>query len=743
MESSDNILERFNIESLTNELFEIIGLYFKNFPSNQSTKISYEAISRDPFEEKDDPMNSDQYEWANCNVECRRIINDNDVLDESNAELFEYFDEYFRNGCGCYRQCHRKFSKSIALKSRLDALENDRYCSEHINHQHLVLLGAMNGLVRDHLTPLISRSKTRRDGRRKSHTKFKFRGEDVCRGFFLYVYGSGEKRFKNVLKHFQHNAMESIKHNSIYTNRLNRLKIEKRRNDGLVFIQNYAKQNGLQLPGKFFAKKNQTKDLYLLPKQSNLTRRHIYDQYAMACDAIKSEPISYALWQELWNVHFPNIQTLDFQLNCCFQCRQFPRLLNELESESRKIIATQNHLDHLKQIDFEINFFKSSIQSSIENYIDYTRRQNFETKLKESFRSTLNSMHYTVSWFSTISLPNQPDEPKILFKNGLKVSFFSITIEPFRKFILYLIPEFISQDHENLINVVVSILDHFFFIYSFGENEILVHFADNQLDQLKNPYLLSYLKWRVLIGKNEKILISFLPQEHSHSWSELYMGLFMRKFRNLEVTSMERIKEIAEKFIRTDDSRNLILSPDQSDSVDVYLVGDEIETVFLPINDWSSKLVFAKNIQSKLLKSYNHFEISIEHPGILRCLKRPGAEESKSIAILSSEELLTYDETLPPIIVFKPLSDERIINLFNSVGHFFDEESRRKIFSRTMMMMVESDANSLENSLDNDVERESRRERRIKCSYCGDLGHRESVFRKVTCLKKKQDMMIQ
>jgi len=40
-----------------------------------------------------------------------------------------------------------RYWRVMIMQSVLDCCELDRYCSDHANHQHLVLLGAMNALV--------------------------------------------------------------------------------------------------------------------------------------------------------------------------------------------------------------------------------------------------------------------------------------------------------------------------------------------------------------------------------------------------------------------------------------------------------------------------------------------------------------------------------------------------------------------------------------------------------------------
>ena len=68
------------------------------------------------------------------------------------------YDQYFANGCGCARKCHKQFPRYVAFEAHLDALHLDQYCQSHVNHQHLLLLGAMNALVKNHAIAISKKS---------------------------------------------------------------------------------------------------------------------------------------------------------------------------------------------------------------------------------------------------------------------------------------------------------------------------------------------------------------------------------------------------------------------------------------------------------------------------------------------------------------------------------------------------------------------------------------------------------
>src|SRR5699024_7165122 len=88
----------------------------------------------------------------------------------------------------------------------------------------------------------------------------------------------------------------------------------------------------------------------------------------------------------------------------------------------------------------------------------------------------------------------------IYFKSFYKVALFGVSIEPLRKFVLYIVPEFVCHLSESLSNITVSLMHHLFSTFRLNEKEAFIHFANNSVDQAKNGLVLSYFLWRSLVG---------------------------------------------------------------------------------------------------------------------------------------------------------------------------------------------------------------------------------------------------
>ncbi|CAG2121263.1 unnamed protein product, partial [Medioppia subpectinata] len=294
----------------------------------------------------------------------RNVLNNLDDIPVDLKSSGQVFDEYFREGCGCHRKCHERFPKFMAFEAHLDALDADQYCPDHINHQHLLLLGAMNSLVQNHPTTIAKEHRPK--DRKNARTQFRFRGQEVCRKFFLFVFGCGEKRVKNVMKQFLHSGISPKAHESAQmTKEIIKFDANHLRRDATFFIRNYAQQHSLQLSGRYVAADGSARDLFLLPAVANMTRKYIYDQYMICCRDLKREGVSFALWGALWDWLCPNVMVPKNKYENCRECRAHQYTISKPEplNENRKLRSTERFIHHLSQVHHELTYYKSLVDS--------------------------------------------------------------------------------------------------------------------------------------------------------------------------------------------------------------------------------------------------------------------------------------------------------------------------------------------------------------------------------------------
>jgi hypothetical protein len=174
-----------------------------------------------------------------------KFTTDCDALLSSSDSDDAKLESFIAAGCGCARECTRRFPVDMIRQSSLDCTECDVYCDQHVNHQHLLLLGAMNSLV--HNQPETIQKDHKSQTRCESRSTYMFHGIEVCRKFFSMVFGCGEKRLKNVKKQFLSEGVSARQHGNVHKAVASN-DFEKRRG-AREFIQNFAENNALVLPG--------------------------------------------------------------------------------------------------------------------------------------------------------------------------------------------------------------------------------------------------------------------------------------------------------------------------------------------------------------------------------------------------------------------------------------------------------------------------------------------------------------
>ena len=78
-----------------------------------------------------------------------------------------------------------------------------------------------------------------------------------------------------------------------------------------------------------------------------------------------------------------------------------------------------------------------------------------------------------------------------------------------------------------------------------GEAELHLH-ADNCSGQNKNRFVMQYLAWRVLVGFNDRITLSFLVVGHIKFSPDWCFGLFKQAYRRAEIGCLEDIVKVVE-----------------------------------------------------------------------------------------------------------------------------------------------------------------------------------------------------
>lgn len=120
--------------------------------------------------------------------------------------------------------------------------------------------------------------------RKAIYTQFSFRGVTVCRKFFIFVFGCGIKRLRNVRTNFLENGVEQRSHQN--TNFCSKCFSIECRLKAVTFIKKISAQNSLILPGRLPNYRLNT-DLNILPCSMN--KIYNYDLYKKAAEGTDVE----------------------------------------------------------------------------------------------------------------------------------------------------------------------------------------------------------------------------------------------------------------------------------------------------------------------------------------------------------------------------------------------------------------------------------------------------------------------
>ena len=149
-------------------------------------------------------------------------------------------------------------------------------------------------------------------------------------------------------------------------------------------------------------------------------------------------------------------------------------------------------------------------------------------------------------------------------------------------------------------NSIISMLHHFLHMHNLGETNLHLH-ADNCSGQNKNRYVMQYLAWRVLVGLNKKITLSFLIVGHTKFSPDWCFGLFKQAFRRTKIGCLDDIARVVDESALVNHAQ---------------LVGRQDGTVVVPTYDWA-KFFDTPFRQGALkgIKSMHHLTFTDKMPG--------------------------------------------------------------------------------------------------------------------------------
>ena len=183
-------------------------------------------------------------------------------MSQQSAELLKC-REFVRTTCGCTRASGRPCSTLFTE----DHYTNLRAQASFLTHEQLdlVILGSIMATVsRDEYRPTYTRHKPAK--RQKMVTTYMHHGHHLCKATYNFLHGVGNHRVKAVKHSYLVNGLSVRTHGNTRKSPHNALSYVQI-NNIIKFIQNYAEQNAILLPGRIPGFKRD--DMKLLPSSDS------------------------------------------------------------------------------------------------------------------------------------------------------------------------------------------------------------------------------------------------------------------------------------------------------------------------------------------------------------------------------------------------------------------------------------------------------------------------------------------
>ena len=619
----------------------------------------------------------------------------------------------------CHLKCTEHFTKETVLHSRINAQELNHFSqTEHVNFLHVSILGGLNCCVAVGEETNYAKNKNHKRNRARGH--FCFQGQPICKEFYLFLHGVSDKVYRRLKDMLTTDGIVPRPHQNTTKTSLVRAHPVEVRQTAVKFLENFAIQNAVVLPGRVPGFKNP--DLLLLP--SEFTKKAIHEKYVDACLDGNTESIPYSTFTELWREQLPGVCIQKPRSDLCTVCKLDTIALSKLRTlndEKRRELLDRN-IRHLNHVDNERHYYKDNIDIARKSVnSSFSIRPSLGINKPCTFSGT---NHYSFDYFQQVHVPYDPDQVGALyFLTPYKVGLFGIMCEPLAKMALFIIPEGAATGKGS--NQVISMLHFYLENLGLGETEVILN-ADNCVGQNKNQFMMSYLCWRVLSGLHKKITLHFLVVGHTKFSPDYAGGVFKKMFRRTPCSTPTDVAECAKK--------SSILHPVVTGSIDG-------KQQYVPMFDWQSKLAKFRSIPG--MKKFHVFQFASDNPGVVVCKEYCDSAPISFTLVASNYS----DSNLPPVLPSLGLSQKRQSYLHEKIRLFVPDQRKDELCPAPDLepesiadevhqvlelpasdMTVEQAADvatDVPTTSDNQPKRLATPKRKApKCSNCGEIGHR-------------------
>lgn len=175
---------------------------------------------------------------------------------------------------------------------------------------------------------------------------------------------------------------------------------------------------------------------------------------------------------------------------------------------------------------------------------------------------------------------------------------------------------------------------------------------------------MQYLAWRVMVGLNDSITVSFHIVRHTKFAHDSCFGLLKRVFRRTRVGCLDDIIRVVEESAEVNHAQ---------------LVGAQDGTVIVPTYNWADYFdPFFKQTAFKGIKAFHHMRFSKSHRG-KAYVKNSVDSEKEEISLLKDFGWHPNKKELPPVVPLPGLLLERRKYLFEKICEFCPPQCQKSV----------------------------------------------------------------
>ena len=475
---------------------------------------------------------------------------------------------------------------------------------------------------------------------RASRSRVSYRYEvnqtKVCLSVFLYANSVTRYELQTVQSHLDAGIIVPPDHGNVGSTPWHAVSAEE---VGKVreFIQNYACVHGLPQPSA--PRGHNTAAPTYLP--SIATKKMVHALYAKA-----GGTVSYQTFDKLWLRDCSYVIIMKPKEDVCGTCSDLQSVIVRARTEDARKRSVDELTEHMRHANEARDHYRHMIAKAKDALAEVQQDDDAELRFE----------HYTFDFAQQATIPHHAREVGALyFKVPRRIQIFGIAAEAVPSQYNYLFDEDqaigIDGSKSHGPNAVLSMLHHHLQHHSRAKS-ICLH-ADNCCGQNKNKSVLAYLAWRVIVGLNDEIELSFMRVGHTRCFVDGGFGLLKQRYRKSDVDTVQQLADATEESAAFNKAVQFTW---QWREWDTFLAES-----FVPL----------KNVTR-----YQWFRFLSSELGKVGASQSTSLEDKCVTILKATADINTMSTTLPPVLKPAGMSRTRADYLFKQIRPHCHEENR-------------------------------------------------------------------